>query len=229
MVSSAPRWSSGPCNMLRSSSASSSRPTRSISRDHSSVMASSCSSASRLPSSFSSSTRAVSAAQGSVQAFSELTSAISARAASASFQKFASAMRVSNCRMRSCLAATLKKPPQLFEPVGVLIEAFHQLCSHRSVHPGNDKGRPLRTALELNEVYPPSRAFASNRRTPRSTTQNTFCPRARMSFSASRKCVVPCASSAPTCSTYSCQLLRISSRNCCFSVPSCSPRSRRSG
>src|SRR5687767_7928291 len=50
-----------------------------------------------------------------------------------------------------------------------------------------------------------------------------------MSFSASRKCGVLRAASAPTCPTYSSQLFLISSMNSRFSVPFASAWSRRSG
>src|SRR5437764_6193687 len=64
---------------------------------------------------------------------------------------------------------------------------------------------------------------------PRRQSQNTLLPPARISFSASAQNDVPFAISAPTCSTYSCQLFSISSLNSCGSVPSRSPCWRFSG
>src|SRR5207253_3816275 len=60
-------------------------------------------------------------------------------------------------------------------------------------------------------------------------SQHTLFPPARISFHASAQNDVPFASSAPTCSTYSCQLFSISSLNSCGSVPSRSPCWRFSG
>src|SRR6059058_1743695 len=65
--------------------------------------------------------------------------------------------------------------------------------------------------------------------TPRRQSQNTLLPPARISFSASAQNGVLLAISAPTCSTYSCQLFSISSLNSCGSVPSRSPCWRFSG
>src|SRR5881394_2278179 len=65
--------------------------------------------------------------------------------------------------------------------------------------------------------------------TPRRQSQNTLLPPARISFSASPQNDVLFAISAPTCSTYSCQLFSISSLNSCGSVPSRKPCWRFSG
>src|SRR2546430_6068364 len=64
---------------------------------------------------------------------------------------------------------------------------------------------------------------------PRRQSQNTLLPPARISFSASAQNDVLFAISAPTCSTYSCQLFSISSLNSCGSVLSRSPCWRFSG
>src|SRR5436190_2036716 len=64
---------------------------------------------------------------------------------------------------------------------------------------------------------------------PQRQSQNTLLPPARISFSASAQNDVPFAISAPTCSTYSCQLFSISSLNSCGSVPSRKPCWRFSG
>src|SRR5947207_1373365 len=65
--------------------------------------------------------------------------------------------------------------------------------------------------------------------TPQRQSQNTLLPPARISFSASPQNDVLFAISAPTCSTYSCQLFSISSLNSCGSVPSRKPCWRFSG
>src|SRR5437762_3187320 len=64
---------------------------------------------------------------------------------------------------------------------------------------------------------------------PQRQSQNTLLPPARISFSASPQNDVLFAISAPTCSTYSCQLFSISSLNSCGSVPSRKPCWRFSG
>src|SRR5881392_3975480 len=64
---------------------------------------------------------------------------------------------------------------------------------------------------------------------PQRQSQNTLLPPARISFSASAQNDVLFAISAPTCSTYSCQLFSISSLNSCGSVPSRKPCWRFSG
>src|SRR6266480_3636505 len=66
-------------------------------------------------------------------------------------------------------------------------------------------------------------------RSPQRQSQNTLFPPARISFSASAQNGVVFASSAPTCSTYSCQLFSISSLKSWGSVPSRSPCWRFSG
>src|SRR6266480_464083 len=65
--------------------------------------------------------------------------------------------------------------------------------------------------------------------TPQRQSQNTLLPPARISFSASPQNDVLFAISAPTCSTYSCQLFSISSLNSCGRVPSRKPCWRFSG
>src|SRR2546423_919767 len=64
---------------------------------------------------------------------------------------------------------------------------------------------------------------------PQRQSQNTLLPPARISLSASAQNAVLFAISAPTCSTYSCQLFSISSLNRCGSVPSRRPCWRFSG
>src|SRR6266853_1612624 len=64
---------------------------------------------------------------------------------------------------------------------------------------------------------------------PQRQSQNTLLPPARISFSASAQNDVLFAISAPTCSTYSCQLFSISSLKSCGSVPSRRPCWRFSG
>src|SRR3989442_3775692 len=59
--------------------------------------------------------------------------------------------------------------------------------------------------------------------------QNTLLPPARISFNASVQNGVALARSVPTCSTYSCQLLSISSLKTCAKVPSRRPCCRFSG
>src|SRR3989442_831595 len=59
--------------------------------------------------------------------------------------------------------------------------------------------------------------------------QNTLLPPARISFNASVQNGVALARSVPTCSTYSCQLLSISSLKTCARVPSRRPCCRFSG
>src|SRR6059058_399693 len=98
----------------------------------------------------------------------------------------------------------------------------------RRLFPSTSKEAPevRQTTLEFLEAVGKSHVSFPE---PCSITQKTLLPPARISLRASAQNVVVLASSAPTCSTYSCQLFSISSLNSCGSVPSRSPCWRFSG
>src|SRR5881394_184153 len=98
----------------------------------------------------------------------------------------------------------------------------------RRLFPSTSKEAPevRQTTLEFLEAVGKSHVSFPE---PCSITQKTLLPPARISLRASAQNVVVLASSAPTCSTYSCQLFSISSLNSCGNVPSRSPCWRFSG
>jgi hypothetical protein len=52
--------------------------------------------------------------------------------------------------MRSRFAGTSKKPPQLIEPVAVLVQTSLMLYGHARTQVRNKKGHPTGTALKNN-------------------------------------------------------------------------------